>query len=433
MIHKEIIKSIEGLFKTHFFGFIGSHSHINNKQLDTIKELIGESDSEIIEDFEKKYAKIVGNGECISYASGRMGFYDLMKRLGIGVGDEVILLGFTCSVMANAIIRVGATPVYSDIDPNTFGSSCISIESCITNSTKMIVAQHSFGIPCEIEKIQLLAQSKQLFLLEDCALTLGSSVNGIIVGNFGDAALFSTDHTKPLNTLTGGMIYTKNKKLAKLMRSSRDKFEDLPINKQYSLWNRLLIERKFCDSGHYGKMKIIDHLYSLAIKIFGVTPPFLSDDFRANSSLSSYPYPAKFPVFLAKLGIYEVERWQKVSRVRKNMFNSLITLFNKSNCKKYIPTPYSDPSLDIIPLRFVWSEPNGNLRRDLLSDFIHVEWTWFMRPIIATNDPLEKFGYKNGTSPISEKVGLNMINLPCNIDTYEHKKLLKKLEDTMIL
>ena len=63
----------------------------------------------------------------------------------------------------------------------------------------MIVAQHSFGIPCEIQPIVNFAKKKNIFLLEDCALTMGSSIKGIKCGNFGDAALFSTDNTKLIN------------------------------------------------------------------------------------------------------------------------------------------------------------------------------------------------------------------------------------------
>ena len=142
-----------------------------------------------------------------------MGFFALMQIRGIGKGDEVILQGHTCSVMPNAVWRTGATPIYADIDSNTFGSSAIEIDKVITPQTKMIVAQHSFGIPCDIEPIVDLARSKGIFLLEDCAITLGSKLKGIQVGNFGDAALFSIDHSKPLNAFTGGLIYTRKNEL----------------------------------------------------------------------------------------------------------------------------------------------------------------------------------------------------------------------------
>ena len=138
-----------------------------------------------------------------------MGFFVLMKVLGIGSGDEVVLCGSTCSVMPNAILKVGAKPVYSDVDKNTFGSCPRSIEACITPNTKLVVAQHSFGIPCDIDVIEKFCKDNGIFLVEDCALALGSKLREKNVGTFGDAAIFSTDHSKPINTIIGGLYILK--------------------------------------------------------------------------------------------------------------------------------------------------------------------------------------------------------------------------------
>ena len=107
-----------------------------------------------------------------------MGFYELMKYKNIKKGDEIIILGATCAVMINAILRLKAIPKFSDIDLNTYGSEVKSINKLINKNTKIIIAQHSFGIPCDIHPIVELAKKKKIFLIEDCALTLGSSING---------------------------------------------------------------------------------------------------------------------------------------------------------------------------------------------------------------------------------------------------------------
>ena len=265
MLHqiKLIFKSIYMVSQSPYFGFIQGHSYLEKDHLRRVKGLIGIEDKKIVIDFEERFAKLIGDGEAISYAAARMGFYDLMQLIGIGKGDEVILLGATCSVMSTAVIRTGATPIYSDIDPDTFGSSAESINECISKKTRMIVAQHSFGIPCDIVPIVKIAQDNNIFLLEDCAITLGSKVNDIVVGNFGNAALFSSDHSKPLNTMIGGIIYTKDKEMATLLRSSRDLCKELALKKQYSIWRRLLIEKWLCNSKHYGKMQLVDILYSV--------------------------------------------------------------------------------------------------------------------------------------------------------------------------
>lgn len=428
-----VLSMVSEFILTPYFGFIEGHSHLDDEQLDAIKTRVGLEDPTVVDQFECAFARLVGDGECISYAAGRMGFYDLMCQQGIGKGDEVILPGATCAVMANAVLRTGAIPIYSDIDPQTYGSSATGMAACITSSTKLIVAQHSFGIPCEIEKIKSLAVEKAIFLLEDCALTLGSKLNGVVVGNFGDAALFSTDHSKPLNTVTGGMIYTNNMQLASAMRNSRDQCGELPLKKQWALWKRLLLERTICNSRHYGKMGVIDLFYSVGAKFFGLSQPFLSDDFRSKHEKVSYPYPAKLPAFLAQVGIYEVERWTYIAEIRKKLFLDIKNQMMKSRLKKNVPRSYSDPLREIIPLRFVWHEPAGKERRYKIRKFVHVEWTWFMKPVIATREPLENLGYVAGSCPVSESVGSNMVNIPCSIKQYESVLLLEKLETLYII
>ena len=189
----QLTNAIPPWFRLPYFGFVQGHIYLLKEELSEIKGYVGKYSESTIVEFENRYGGLIGSGQAISFAAGRMGFFALMRVLGVKPGEEIILQGATCSVMVNAILRVGATPVYADIDLNTFGSCAQAIEKVITPKTRMIVAQHSFGIPCDIKPIVELAQSKKVFLLEDCALTLGSKVDGKKVGNFGDAALFSTD------------------------------------------------------------------------------------------------------------------------------------------------------------------------------------------------------------------------------------------------
>jgi len=411
-----------------YFGFIHGHAHLSKEELFQLKKLVGQSTIGIVADFESEFAKLVGNGEAISYATGRMGFFDLMRIHGIGNGDEVIVLGATCSVMANAVLRTGATPVYSDIDPETFGSDAKTIEPCITPHTRMIVAQHSFGIPCDIEPIVELARSRKIFLLEDCALTLGSKVDGTVVGNFGDAALFSTDHSKPLNTLTGGLIYTRNAELASQLRHSQSSCLDLPKAIQQALWQRLLIERHYCTPERYGRMGLIDLFASIKKKLFRTQDPFLSDECGVKLR-SGYPYPAKLPTFLATLGIIEVKRWPAVMLERKALLQRLIEVTDNNSTNSWLPKSYKNKHIDIVPLRLAWSKPDGAKVRKMISHFVHIPWTWFMQPIIATNESLENFEYRSGSCPVSERIGPGMVNIPCNIYPKKSDEMIKLFQE----
>lgn len=422
----EVFSRIQQSFRSPYFGFVHGHAYLEPGELQQISQLVGVKDDAVVTDFERQFAQLVGPGEAIAYAAARMGFYDLMRLQRIGKGDEVILLGATCVVMVNAVLRTGATPVFADIDSDTFGSLCAAIEVCVSTRTRMIVAQHSFGIPCDIEPIVRLAKAKNIFLLEDCALTLGSKVNGIAVGNFGDAALFSTDHSKPLNTLTGGLIYTQNAELACRLRLSQANCPNLSAARQKALWRRLLLEAHYCVPARYGRMGLIDLFYSVKKMIAHAEGDFLADDFGATVT-AAYPYPAKLPAFLAVVGLIEVKRWPKVSMDRKISLQRLVVKFSQYPSGSYLPAAYRNKALEIVPLRFAWSEPQGGDIRNSMRYFIHVARTWFMEPIIATKEPLEKFGYCSGACPISERIGHNMVNIPCIFDENDADRLIANL------
>ena len=416
-----LVKNIIKFNKAPVFGFVLGHSYLKNDSLSNIQKLIGKSSNETIQKFDKEFASQIGRGQAVSFAAGRMGFFALMQSLGIGEGDEVILLGHTCSVMPNAVWRTGAMPIFADIDPNTFGSSATEIEKVLTPNTKMIVAQHSFGIPCDIEPIVNLTRSKGIFLLEDCAITLGSKINGRQVGNFGDAALFSIDHSKPLNAFIGGLIYTSNNELYEKLKEIQNTSGDLPIKRQEAIWKKFLFERKYYNPESYGKSFLIDKINRL---VFREQDTYLTDDYTKTPS-STYPYPAKLPAFLAQLGLFELERWEGEKKRRQDLLKSFLQLSASLDLTDSLPSPYFDSNLAIVPLRLVYTHPNAKSIHKKMSKLI--DGPWFTRPIIACKDPRE-FGYVYGSCPISEKVGKEIINWPCVFDESDNLLLLKYFE-----
>ena len=428
-IFRKIYNTIFYFIKDSYFGFTSSHAYIDSFQLSDLRKCVEVIDNNLLRDFEHKFAAIVGNGECVSYAAGRMGFYEVMRVIGIRSGDEVILTGATCSVMANAVIRTGATPIYSDIDPETFGSSPSAIESCISTNTRLIVAQHSFGIPCKIEAIKSLATKYKLFLLEDCALSLGSKINGITLGNFGDAALFSTDHSKPINTIIGGLIYSNNKNLIHSLREKQADHSELSIKKKQALWKRFLLERIFSNPRRAGKLEFVDLFSQIKQKLFSLPEPFLADDYSSIIKKND-PYPAKIPSFLAKLGIIELDRWPVTVAERKAQLKHLLLILEKK--KICIPKVYQNSSLEIIPLRIAWVSQNSDHIKRQLHPFLKVSWTWFTMPIVATSEPLSNFNYTTGQCPISEDIGPKMVNLPCNLNSTDAQAFEEILSRSLI-
>ena len=418
------------LFHSHSIGFYKGHEYLNDSQLNVIaSDLRSVNNDEVIDDYEKKFASYIGNGKCVSFAAARMAFYALMKSLSIGKGSEVIITGFTCSVMANAVIRTGAKIIYADIDPNNYGSSYVDIKSKISSKTKMIVAQHTFGVPCDIKNIVNLCDKHNIFLLEDCALTFGSKFENKNLGNFGDAAIFSTDETKPINTIVGGLIYSKKDSLInKLKQVCKDSL-DLNKDHQIRIHKKFLFSRKYYRPNKYALGRILNSIYSFFNKsLFGNKRPItldLDSTCKIDEKSCAYPYPAKLPGFIARIGIFELENWNKEKKLRSINFSNYKELF----VKKKIASIYDNMENEIIPLRFLFENHYTHKNTKLHLNNFFIDDRWFNSPLIGTKENLTLFGYKLGDCPVAERVCQNIINLPCNLEDVYAKKFIEDLSE----
>ena len=293
----------------------------------------------------------------------------------------------------------------------------------------MIVAQHTFGIPCDIVSIRKLCDETGIFLLEDCALSLGSGFNGQKLGTFGDAALFSTDHSKPINTLAGGLVYSENLELIRLLKTRQSALPELPARKQKAMWKRMqyeaLISRPWILAFAVLGEAITSKIFSSSRKDI----PYITDGDLENTN-DFDAYPAKMPAFLAEIGSQEVMRWSEVEiRLRMNLKETIS--FLRSNGNIVVPDCYSNPEFDIVPLRFITHQAEGFQIRKRLSRVLKVNWTWFMEPIIATSKPLNYFGYVPGSCQFSEAIGQNLVQLPLSLNEKNQQLLLRELSKAL--
>ena len=420
-IYKIIIYILDNLSKRKFHLFTQHPNYFGTIQ--NAKKYVGEFDVKVVENFEEKFSRIIGDGYSVSFGAGRMGFYSLMKILKIQKGDEVIICSGTCSVMVNAILKLNAVPIFSDICEYTMGSDLNGIKNKITSKTKLIVAQHNFGIPCSIVEIKSFCNLNNIFLLEDCALSLGSKYNGINVGTFGDASLFSLDHSKPLPVFTGGIIYSKNLELNLKLKKYRDELQDLNKTKQKAIFNKLSVNNKLNHPKLYRFLFLANISTSIKIKM-GFTSPYLDENYRAYSDKETYEYPSKMPAFIAYLGLRLIENWDKIIENRLKNFHFILNSFKTSKFHDCIPDIYFDSKFEIIPLRFILIDSNNVNLESLLSKYIDIKSTWFKSPVISTNDKLLSFNYKSNSCPKSELLGKQIINLPLEYKITEINKIL---------
>lgn len=163
--------------------------------------------------FAERYAEFCGTKYCIPVANGTVSLELILRGLGIGYGDEVILPAYTFIATMSSVIFAGAKPVFADIEPENYNISAESIATKITPKTKAIIAVAVGGRPCDFEKLELLAKKHNLYLVVDAAQAVGARFMNRNIGKIGIAASFSCQNSKNLTSGEGGIITTDNEDL----------------------------------------------------------------------------------------------------------------------------------------------------------------------------------------------------------------------------
>lgn len=169
---------------------------------------------QFVREYEKAFAEYIGAARAFAFWKGRVALYAILKALGVSYGDEVVLPGYTCVMNVNPIKYLGAIPVFVDIDPDTYNIDTNLLKRFITPRTKVIIAQHTYGYPVDMDAVMQIAGSNQIALIEDCCLSLGSRYKGKLLGTFGSAAYFSSQWNKIYTTGLGGMAVCNDEQLA---------------------------------------------------------------------------------------------------------------------------------------------------------------------------------------------------------------------------
>lgn len=171
------------------------------------------------EKLEKLFSKKHKQKYAITANSGTSTLHIALNAFGVGHGDEVILPNLTVSMCGFAIWQCGATPVYADVDQDTFNICPNDIEKKITKKTKAIMVVHIYGLMADMTAINKIAKKYNLYVLEDCAQCFfGKNNYGQISGTVSDVGSWSFEGTKHITTGDGGIVTTNNKALAVSMR-----------------------------------------------------------------------------------------------------------------------------------------------------------------------------------------------------------------------
>ncbi|QQG40459.1 MAG: aminotransferase class V-fold PLP-dependent enzyme [Candidatus Levyibacteriota bacterium] len=334
----------------------------------------------------------------ISFVSGRGALFAVLKAFDIKAGDEVILQAFTCSVVPNAILACGATPIYADItDSLTFDSK--RIEQKISKKTKAIIVQHTFGIPSDMEVICSIAKQHKLFVIEDCAHVIGGELKGQKLGTFGDAAIFSFGRDKAFSSVFGGVAITKEKDVVKRLQQIQQ-LQAYPS--VFWLLQQLLhpiaagIVLPLYDFFGIGKLLLV-----LFQKLKLLSFPIKSEEKKGKMSIF---FVKKMPNALAELALFQLSRLSEFNKKRAEAASSYLEAFGVQN--KII----EQQKMPL--LRFPLFVQNRDKLLFLAKKQHIYLGAWYSEIIDPKGVFLEKVYYKRGSCPKAENIAERIINLP---------------------
>lgn len=217
-----------------------------------------------VKEFEREVSEYIGTKHSVSVGNGTDALIIALKALGIGRGDEVITTPFTFFATAESISFVGATPVFVDVDINTFNIDPAKIEEKITDKTKAIMPVHIFGQPCDMDEINEIAKKHNLKVIEDACQAIGSEYKGKKAGSLSDIACFSFFPTKNLGCAgDGGMIVTNDDNLATVCRALRAHGSGADGQKAFNIINNIkedAVEDNGTDNTIYNPLKYYNYL-----------------------------------------------------------------------------------------------------------------------------------------------------------------------------
>lgn len=171
--------------------------------------------SKYVAELENGFLKRSSTNFASAVSNGTATMHLVLRALDIKHGDEVIVPAFSYVATANVVELVGATPVFVDIDLDTFNIDVAQIEKVITSKTKAIIPVHEFGLACNIEAVMQIANKHNLFVIEDAACAFGAHQNNKPVGSFGIAGSFSLHPRKSITSGEGGIVTSNDENLIK--------------------------------------------------------------------------------------------------------------------------------------------------------------------------------------------------------------------------
>ncbi len=323
-----------------------------------------------------------------------MALYAILKALGVGPGDEVILPAYTCVVVPSAILHLGAVPVYADIEPDTYTLSAVTVAPLITPRTRVIIAQNTYGLSADLDPLMRLAESRGVFVVEDAAHGLGSYYRGQPAGSVAHAAFFSLQWSKPISTGLGGFAYATDPELARMIGSIVANMSSYPFAASLALVGQQLV-RPIADlpSLHY---PLVDAYRTLTQRL-----GWLAGSSHKNE-LESTQMPAGYRRRMGQFQQYafamQLRRLPSIIERRQAAAVEFDTLLQERGFRPPVRPAYADHGM----LRYAFRVSNKRQVLEVARALRVPIGDWFSSPLHPVCTYLERWNYRRGQCPRAE-------------------------------
>lgn len=355
-----------------------------------------------IDAYERDWQRFLPVAHAVSFGSGRLCLYAILRGLGVGSGDEVIVPGYTCVVVPNAVLYAGARPVFADIEPHSLNVDIRAIESKMTQSTKAFILSHNFGVPGDVGGALKLAERYGVAMIEDCAHALGAKYRGRRIGTFGTAGFFSTEQSKVISTVRGGMAVTNNDALGAFLRDFQHECRWPRKGEVRNFLIQHLVTRAFAHPRAFALGNMTRELLTRWEVIREATGP------EELVSLRPRDYATRLANAQAALGRIQLARVDQANARRRENARMLARV-----CESAGVTPVEVPAdSEATLLRFpVWVANKAWALQPETGRRVEIG-RWFESVTHPAAASPEAVGYRRGECPIGEQAARGVINLP---------------------
>lgn len=349
---------------------------------------------------EEKIKNYFGVNQAHVFDSGRSALYFALLALGAKRGVEVLVQAYTCLVVANAINFTGAKPIYLD-SGDDFNINPADLEKKITAQAKILIIQHTFGQPAELNKLLAIAKKHNLKIIEDCAHSLGARYQGKLTGRFGQIGMLSFGSDKIISSVRGGALIADDHEINKKISEYKN---NLPPSSYGKIFQHLTHYPIFYIGKKLYNIKIGKILLKLA-KNLNITNKIIYPEEKAGKMGKNYP--ARLPNCLAKILVSQLPGLEKIINHQKKIAG----LYDKLINNKKIGLPLKQ-SKDCVYLRYpiLADEPKKLLSWAKRQGIILGDW--YSAPIAPADPALGQTGYRAGDCPKAERLAAQSVNLP---------------------